>query len=254
MSLQESQRKPHAVMDLPSRRAKGLKIERLLGLSSRQQPIRLLDIGTGNGGIAYYFASHESLHCEVTSVDLIDQRLVRDGYRFVQVDGPDLPFADDSFDVVISNHVIEHVGTAPAQERHLLEVRRVLASGGVGYLAVPNRWMLVEPHYRLLLLSWLPRYLRTPYLRLMGRGKMYDCEPLTVPEVECLFSACGFEFRHLHVESIQETFRIEGAPCGLGWLQSMPPALLMSLRRVSPTLIYSFWRPGNLAMRAVQAE
>src|SRR3546814_9833619 len=67
-----------------------------------------------------------------------------------------LPFADDSFDVVLSNHVIEHVGEQPEQLAHLSELRRVLTPGGIGYLAVPNRWMLVEPHYRLAFLSWWP--------------------------------------------------------------------------------------------------
>ena len=36
--------------------------------------------------------------------------------------------------------------------KHLREIRRVLRRDGLAYLAVPNRWALVEPHYRLALL------------------------------------------------------------------------------------------------------
>ena len=141
-------RQPHAVLDLGSRTAKALKIERLLDLQARSQPLRLLEIGTGSGGIAHYFATHPSLRCEVDAVDVVDNRLTTGDYRFQQVEGVALPFADGRFDVVISNHVIEHVGDASAQAQHLREIRRVMHPDGVGYLAVPNRWMLTEPHYR----------------------------------------------------------------------------------------------------------
>lgn len=234
----DMRRKPHAVMNLPSRQAKGMKIERLLGLSARRQPIRMLDIGTGNGGIAHYFASHPEIECEVTSVDLVDQRLVSSGYRFMQVAGPELPFEDGCFDVVITNHVIEHVGERGAQFRHLDEVRRVLATDGVGYLAVPNRWMIVEPHYKLPFLSWLPRGLRSPYLRLFRKGHEYDCEPLTTGEIEELLSATGFGYRHLNIESIRVTFEIEGARGLRRWIGRIPDGWLNRLRRVNPTLIY----------------
>jgi ubiquinone/menaquinone biosynthesis C-methylase UbiE len=75
-------RQPHAVLDLNSRRLKGIKIERLLGLPSRPQPVRMLEIGTGSGGIAHYFSTHPTLRIEVEAVDVVDSRLVKDGYRF----------------------------------------------------------------------------------------------------------------------------------------------------------------------------
>jgi SAM-dependent methyltransferase len=64
-----------------------------------------------------------------------------------------LPFPDGTFDVVISNHVVEHVADP---DRHLSEIRRVLKASGVCYLATPNRWWLFEVHSRLAFLHWLP--------------------------------------------------------------------------------------------------
>jgi len=65
-------RRPHAVGDLSSRHLKAQKIERLLGLTQRCRPIRLLDIGAGSGGIAHYFATRACGEYTVTAVDVVD--------------------------------------------------------------------------------------------------------------------------------------------------------------------------------------
>ena len=232
-------RQPHAVLDLPSRDWKAMKIARLLDLASRPQPMRLLEIGTGSGGIAHWFGTHPDLRCDVTAVDVCDNRLVRDGYEYLQVQGVELPFDDASFDVVITNHVIEHVGDADAQHRHLTEIHRVMKPDGVGYLAVPNRWMLTEPHFQLKFLSWWPHAWRTPYLRLMRKGTFYDCEPLQMRQLERMLIAAGFRYRNLCIEAWRATFEIEHPQSfGAGVLRRMPDELLAPLRRIIPTLIY----------------
>lgn len=236
-------RQPHAVLDLPSRRFKGLKIERLLNLANRTQPIRMLEVGTGSGGIAHYFGTHPQLRCEVDAVDVHDNRLVTDGYRYQQVHDTNLPFADQSFDVVLTNHVIEHVGDEHAQRAHLSELHRVLRTGGVGYIAVPNRWMLMEPHYKLAFLSWFPHAWRTPYLRATGKGKIYDCEPFQMKQLERLLAETGFQHRNLCIDALRATFEIEHPRSIVNRvLRKAPDAALAPLRRIIPTLIYRFWR------------
>lgn len=232
-------RRPHAILDLPSRRLKALKIERLLSLERYRSPFSLLEIGTGSGGIAHYFATHETLDCQVTAVDVIDQRSVRQGYDFLTVDGTDLPFSAHRFDVVLSNHVIEHVGDAVAQNHHLREMRRVMKQDGLGYLAVPNRWQLVEPHYRLPFLSWLPRRIRSPYLRLCRHVKHYDCEPLTQFALETLLDDAGFSYRNLCVEAFRETLHIENSHGLLtAFAARLPDTVLGAMTGIIPTLIY----------------
>jgi SAM-dependent methyltransferase len=236
-------RQPHAVMDMPSRRSKALKIERLLSLQARNAPILLLEIGTGAGGIAHYFGTHLTLRCKVTAVDVRDNRQVHDGYDYVPVQGVELPFADASFDVVISNHVIEHVGDALAQLAHLQEIRRVLKVDGLAYLAVPNRWMLTEPHYRLAFLSWLPQRWRNPYLRWSGKGSFYDCEPLELRQLERMLAAAELSYRNLCIDGWRETFAIERPR---HWsnrlLRRIPDGLLRLFLPIIPTLIYRLQR------------
>ncbi len=238
-------RQPHAVLDLPSRRHKALKIERLLGLASRAEPLHLLEIGTGAGGIAHYFGTHPTLPCKVTAVDLHDNRQVHAGYDYVAVQGVELPFDDARFDVVISNHVIEHVGDDTAQHAHLREIRRVMKADGAAYLAVPNRWMLTEPHYRLKFLSWLPRPWRSPYLRWSGKGDFYDCEPLQLKQLERMLAAVGFSYRNLCIQGWRETFAIERpAHWSNRLLRYVPDVLLKPLLPIIPTLIYRL-EPGR---------
>jgi SAM-dependent methyltransferase len=241
--MDASARQPHAVLDLPSRRWKALKIERLLDLSSRSQPIRILEVGTGSGGIAHYFGKHPQLRCEVDAVDVHDNRLVTDGFRYTEVRDTSLPFADGTFDVVLTNHVIEHVGNAEAQHRHLVEIHRVMKCDGAGYLAVPNRWMVTEPHFKLKFLSWWPRALRTPYLRLMRKGNLYDCEPLQMRQLERMLDAANFSYRNICIEAWRTTLDIEKANTfAVRVLQQVPDTLLMPVRRIIPTLIYRFER------------
>ena len=83
-----------------------MKIERLLGLAERARALRTLEIGTGSGGIGQYFGIHPGLACQVSAVDVHDNRVTTGGFDFCKVKGVELPFADRDFDVVISNHVI----------------------------------------------------------------------------------------------------------------------------------------------------
>ncbi len=239
-------RQPHAVLDLSSRAKKAIKIERLLELTPASGPLKLLEIGTGSGGIAHYFAHHPTLDLQVTAVDVVDQRLVQDGYVFKLVRDTHLPFPDRHFDIIISNHVIEHVGDPEAQRHHLCEMRRVLHPEGIAYLAVPNRWMVLEPHYRLAFLSWVPRCWRTLYLRLTGRGRNYDCEPPTKPQLEAMLAAAGLRYRFLSSKAVAVMCAVEGRD---DWLlrlvTAVPESLLNLLGYWNPTLIYRLWREAT---------
>lgn len=112
---------------------------------------RILDIGSGSGHIAAYFARHN----QVTSVDIVDQRTTpaRQGLDFVRTQAERLPFRDGVFDIVVSNHVVAYLAEP---EQHLREMARVLVPSGVAYVATPNRYFPLEPHTRLPGVHWLP--------------------------------------------------------------------------------------------------
>ena len=129
----------------------------------------MLDAGCGSGHIAQRLGTTLD-RAEVVGLDVADSRMVRDGHRFVASSGASMPFPDASFDAVVSNHVLEHVGTFDEQAAYLAEVRRVIAPTGIVYLAVPNRFRLVEAHFSLPLLSWFPRRVANAYVRRTRRS------------------------------------------------------------------------------------
>lgn len=237
----ERARRGHAVLNLATRNYKAAKIARLIGASPSDPPRRLLEVGTGSGGIAHYFGAAGTMGWDVEALDVEDVRLVTEGYRFTQVDDVALPFPDASFDVVLSNHVIEHVGDSGQQARHLAELARVLRADGIGYLAVPCRWMLVEPHFKLPFLSWLPQPVADAYVRWAGKGSHYDCRPLTVQGLEAMLGEAGFAFVQHHGDALRLTFELERPDAKLyRWLlKPIPDAAYVMLRRIFPTLIYT---------------
>ena len=72
------------------------------------------------------------------------------GAEHIQSDALAIPFADRSFDLAMSNSVIEHV---PDQAKFDAVVMRV---GRRIYCQTPSKWFTVEPHYLGLFVHWLP--------------------------------------------------------------------------------------------------
>jgi hypothetical protein len=60
------------------------------------------------------------------------------------------------------------------------EIERLLAPGGFCYFGAGNRFVLVEGHYFLPFLSWLPLRAADLYLKLMGRKVKYDVRLLSL--------------------------------------------------------------------------
>ncbi len=104
-----------------------------------------LDLGSDNGVISHLFRQRGG---KWSSADLTNetvaaiQRMVEDDvYR---LSGPDLPFAEDSFDLIVVVDLLEHLN----DDRRLLEeIARCLRPGGRALLNVPHalRFSLLEP-------------------------------------------------------------------------------------------------------------
>lgn len=233
-----TERQPHAVLDHSSRINKAEKIASLVDPVHSLAGAKLVDIGCGGGMIASQLSALVGKNGEVIGVDVVDQRTVHDGYRFVQVSGTTLPFENNSIDIVVSNHCLEHVGDRRDQLEHLKEIRRVLADDGICYLALPNRWVLLEPHFRLPLLSWLPRPLRDPYVRVTGRGEFYDCDMPRPIELRQLFAAAGLAAEEVTVRAMRELARIESPSPLLNLILNAPVPVLRALSGIIPTKIY----------------
>jgi SAM-dependent methyltransferase len=100
---------------------------------------RVLEIGTGKGRMLQELQRRglkvEGIENNPWMVE--ESRRLHGDLPVTLVSGHTLPFADASFDVVISFDVFEHIAESDA---HLREVRRVLVPGGRYLLQTPNKW------------------------------------------------------------------------------------------------------------------
>lgn len=96
-------------------------------------------------------------------------------FNFVQANGLQLPFADQSFDFVYSHAVIEHVGHQK-QDLFLSEALRV--SKKLVFLTTPNRWHPVEPHTGLPMIHFLPNKIYQKIFGLLGKNNFDHVDKL----------------------------------------------------------------------------
>jgi SAM-dependent methyltransferase len=230
-------RAPHANLDRQRRAAKARKIVYLLRDRVPLEGANVLEIGTGSGVIGATLKDYVGSDGEVWTVDVVDQRLDREALPFRLVTGTKLPFDDDSFDFVVSNHVVEHVGRRSAQEHHIGEIARVLRPGGSLYLATPNRFAPIEPHFKLPFLSWLPEAYRSRYVRAAHRGAAYDCRPLTRRELAGILDAQGLEWSEFSREAIRAMLDLERPAAPSRALLHATHALFPLAHPILPTFV-----------------
>lgn len=103
--------------------------------SRKRGKLIILDVGSSGGAFLKEtnergwssFGIEPSSACFSSKFELV---------RNVQAEAENIPFADDSFDIVHANHVFEHLANPHNAAQ---EVNRVLKPGGVLFLEVPNQ-------------------------------------------------------------------------------------------------------------------
>jgi len=170
--------------------------DRRLAMIERYAPLQgqcILDTGCGLG---MYVRAFRRFSDEVYGIDIDPDKVIGAGRTLphLQVASAErLPFRDESFDIVLSHEVWEHVKDDRAAAR---EAVRVLRAGGRLVVFVPNRLWFFETHgiywrgrYRfgnIPLVNWLPNVLRArlaPHVRaytVRQLGALFDGLPVRV--------------------------------------------------------------------------
>jgi ubiquinone/menaquinone biosynthesis C-methylase UbiE len=121
-------------------------LERRLGFIREQVPLegkRILDVGCGVGAFVRRLSEYSG---DVYGTDIDSERVAEGAIEVPNLGlavGENLPFADDTFDVIVLHEVLEHVTD---DRQTLKEARRVLAPGGRIVVFCPNRLYPFETH------------------------------------------------------------------------------------------------------------
>ena len=150
-----------------SRAQKGALIAEVVDGLLRQSPV-VLDIGSGTGLIKRWLGDRYGRRIFGIEPDFRWSEVRED---LIAADASALPVRTNSVDLILCNNVYEHVR---AQEELLREMYRALRPSGKVYFTVGSRFQVMEPHFRLPFLSWLPPRAAERYLQLTGRGDTYQ--------------------------------------------------------------------------------
>lgn len=190
---------------------------------------RVLDLGSGMGGFAVAYAlssngaqgkrlseapNERAVARPVVAMDynLAYCEIAKTRARRYDIDlptlvaaGENLPFAGEEFGVLTCWDVVEHVQNP---ERLFSEIERVLKPGGTAFVTVINRYALVDPHYHLRFINWIPRSWAEKYIEFRRRTKdsplqdmqrLQDMHYFTYGQVLKLIAGFGMQTRDLQV-------------------------------------------------------
>ncbi len=110
------------------------------------------------------------------------------GVKSLVFDGCALPFTDESFDIVYSNAVIEHLPDRESQRRFAAEVARV---GRGWFVTTPNLWYPIEPHYHLPFIQFLPQQWQRGLVSKLGKVPYENLRLLSKSQLRELFPHGG---------------------------------------------------------------
>ena len=123
--------------------------------------VTMLDVG---GTTRFWAPVRDTLvacNAHITVLNMVSEKgVASDDTVFASVvgNGCSMPeFATGQFDLVVSNSVIEHVGTWKDIRQFAAEIQRV---GRICFVQTPNFWFPVEPHYVFPVIHWLPTPVR----------------------------------------------------------------------------------------------
>lgn len=231
------------MLDEAGRRQKAEKVLRVLAHFRGTEDLSgctVLDLGCSLGFFSEAALQHgaTSVGVDIDTPGLAAARNARDpGCTFLCSDGEALPFPDESVDVVVFNHIYEHVVDA---DLVLAEIRRVLTPTGVLYLGMANRLVVVEPHYKLPFLSWLPARAADAYMRRFGPMDAYHERFRTYPGLRRMA-------RGLKVHDYTFSILADSGAFAAGDVvprlaprvfSALPEQVLTALRPIAPTYIW----------------
>jgi 2-polyprenyl-3-methyl-5-hydroxy-6-metoxy-1,4-benzoquinol methylase len=199
--------------------------------------LNCLDLGCSRGIIttqlAGIFKIVIGIDVDVAGVKLAQDTKIRPASSpyYILGSGYHIPASDTSFDVVVWAQVYEHVNN-PAKMVH--EIDRVLKPGGFCFFSGPNRLAIMEEHYWLPFLSWLPNSIASLYMKIMHRGNLYDAYPLTYWQLKRIWENFIVHDYTLQILREPRRFSVDERVEKYGLIKFVPDEMIKFLRPFYP--------------------
>jgi ubiquinone/menaquinone biosynthesis C-methylase UbiE len=211
---------------------KAMKMEQVMChylKTEKLENIKILDIGCGTGKIINYFNKNTNKIYAVDVYNQIDKNIVIKNFN--QVSSAELPFEDNYFDIIISNHVVEHI---QEQRLHMQEIYRCLNSKGICYYATPNKNFPIEPHHKIPLIHYLRSSGFHKILRLLGKYEE-DLYLLSYKQMINSFNKNNFMYKEYTSLIMKQPIKFQ---LGTKLFTYFPMWLLNWLQWIIPTNIF----------------
>lgn len=149
---------------------------------------RILEIGSGKGSMVNYLhkKGYNIIGTELNQDFVNESKEIYGKLPIKQMSGDDLKFKDNSFDIVLSFDVFEHI---PNSDKHLQGVKRVLKPNGYYLLQTPNKITNI------------------PWEVLQSKSfkyKQYHCSLHTLKQLKKRFSKNNFEIEFVEIPITNE--------------------------------------------------
>jgi SAM-dependent methyltransferase len=163
--------------------------------------------------------------------------------HFLIGDAIHLPFNNEIFDIVICNHVYEHV---PDASILMNEIFRILKPGGFCYFGAANRFVIIEPHYQLPFLSWFPKPIANFYLSILRKKVPYYENLRSYYGIRKLISQFSVTDYTVRIIRNPERFNAEDVIGQKSLIRYLPEFLLQHLMPLIPTYIFVLSKPPEI--------
>jgi SAM-dependent methyltransferase len=181
--------------------------------------------------LSHAFGSVVGLDLAMDGSTQVWREQTRAGLAFVGGDGTQLPFPSAAFDVVVCAQVYEHV---QAQHALAAEIYRVLCPGGVCFFSGPNKYALVDEHYWLPFLSWLPATLADRYVWLVRGKERYDVWPSSYSRLRALWKDFEIHDYTMHILRAPEKHGVSRWKAVMWLTRRLPDSVLRLLLPLVP--------------------
>ena len=153
----------------------------------------ILDIGTTPilDNHENFFLNHYKFQHKITCFS--DQNLDKLKTNFpnlktIQGDGRNTNLPDNSYDIVMSNATLEHVGNYQNQCKFVKELYRISRKRCI--ISTPNRYFPIDSHTMLPFIHWLPKKIHRKILKLLNKNFLAKEENLNLISTKDIIEIC----------------------------------------------------------------